>query len=94
MLLQASGTVEDHVAESQAAEYTLRSIAAVVIGGGSLNGGRGSILGTISGACIMGVIQHGSVLIGVADRYQDILIGLIIIAAVTLDQFRVRLQSS
>ena len=72
----------------------LKVIAAVVIGGGSLNGGRGSILGTISGACIMGVIQHGSVLIGVADRYQDILIGLIIIAAVTLDQFRVRLQSS
>ncbi len=72
----------------------LKVIAAVVIGGGSLNGGRGSILGTISGACIMGVIQHGSVLIGVADRYQDILIGLIIIAAVTLDQFRIRLQSS
>ncbi|HCC99854.1 MAG TPA: ABC transporter permease [Planctomycetaceae bacterium] len=69
----------------------LKVIAAVVIGGGSLNGGRGSILGTLSGACIITVIQHGCVLIGVPDHYQDILIGLIIIAAVTIDQLRTRI---
>ena len=74
--------------------YELRVIAAVVIGGGSLNGGRGSILGTLSGACIITVIQHGCVLIGVPDHFQDILIGLIIIAAVTIDQFRQRLQAN
>ena len=72
----------------------LKVIAAVVIGGGSLNGGRGSILGTLSGACIITVIQHGCVLIGVPDHYQDILIGLIIIAAVTIDQLRIRLQAN
>ena len=72
----------------------LKVIAAVVIGGGSLNGGRGSILGTLSGACIITVIQHGCVLIGVPDHFQDILIGLIIIAAVTIDQFRQRLQAN
>ena len=72
----------------------LKVIAAVVIGGGSLNGGRGSILGTLSGACIITVIQHGCVLIGVPDHYQDILIGLIIIAAVTIDQLRIRLQDN
>ena len=71
----------------------LKVIAAVVIGGGSLSGGRGSVLGTLSGACIITVIQHGCVLIGVPDHYQDILIGLIIIAAVTIDQLRIRLQS-
>ena len=71
----------------------LKVIAAVVIGGGSLSGGRGSILGTLSGACIITVIQHGCVLIGVPDHYQDILIGSIIIAAVTIDQLRIRLQA-
>ncbi len=72
----------------------LKVIAAVVIGGGSLNGGRGSVLGTLAGACIITVIQHGCVLIGVSDHYQDILIGLIIIAAVALDQLRIRLQAN
>jgi ribose/xylose/arabinose/galactoside ABC-type transport system permease subunit len=72
----------------------LKVIAAVVIGGGSLSGGRGSVLGTLSGACIITVIQHGCVLIGVPDHYQDILIGLIIIAAVTIDQLRTRIGTN
>jgi ribose/xylose/arabinose/galactoside ABC-type transport system permease subunit len=68
----------------------LRIIAAVVVGGGSLSGGRGSVLGTLSGAAIMAVIDHGSTLLGIGDMYQDLLIGGIIIAAVALDQFRQR----
>jgi ribose transport system permease protein len=68
----------------------LRIIAAVVVGGGSLSGGRGSVLGTLSGAAIMAVIDHGSTLLGIDDMYQDLLIGAIIIAAVALDQFRQR----
>ena len=71
----------------------LNIIAAVVIGGGSLNGGRGSVLGTLSGAAIMAVIQHGCVLLNVPDSYQEIIIGLIIIAAVTIDQLRQRRMS-
>ncbi len=65
-------------------------IAAVVVGGGSLSGGRGSVLGTLSGAAIMAVINHGCTTLNVGDMYQDILIGAIIIAAVALDQYRQR----
>jgi ribose transport system permease protein len=68
----------------------LKFIAAVVIGGGSLNGGRGSVLGTLAGATIMGVISSGCDQLGVVNATQDIMIGVIIIAAVTLDQFRSR----
>ncbi len=65
-------------------------IAAVVIGGGSLSGGRGSILGTLSGACLMEVIRHGCVVLNVPTAWQQIIIGLIVIVAVTVDQIRQR----
>ncbi len=70
----------------------LKFIAAVVIGGGSLSGGRGSVLGTLAGATIMGVISSGCDQLGVANATQDIMIGVIIIAAVSIDQFRSRKQ--
>ncbi|REK19595.1 MAG: ABC transporter permease [Planctomycetota bacterium] len=65
-------------------------IAAVVIGGGSLNGGRGSILGTLTGALIMQVISSGCTSLRLPNPIQEIIIGGIIIAAVTVDQFRQR----
>jgi ribose/xylose/arabinose/galactoside ABC-type transport system permease subunit len=65
-------------------------IAAVVIGGGSLNGGRGSILGTLTGALIMQVISSGCTALKYSNPVQEIIIGIIIVAAVTLDQFRQR----
>ena len=68
----------------------LEIIAAVVIGGGSLNGGRGSILGTLSGACIMAAILHGCVTLDIKTAYQKVILGIIIVAAVTLDQIRQR----
>jgi len=68
----------------------LRVIAAVVIGGGSLNGGQGSVLGTLTGAAIMGVIASGCTLLGLSNPLQDILLGVIIVAAVMLDQLRTR----
>ncbi len=71
----------------------LKYIAAVVIGGGSLSGGRGSVLGTLAGAAIMGVIASGCAQLEIQNSTQDIMIGVIIIAAVTLDQFRVRRQA-
>ena len=70
--------------------FELRVIAAVVIGGGSLSGGHGSVLGTLTGALIMGVIYSGCTQLGVRNLTTDILIGAIIIAAVTLDQIRQR----
>jgi len=68
----------------------LEIIAAVVIGGGSLHGGRGSVLGTISGACIMSTILYGCVTLDVPTSYQKVIVGVIIIVAVTLDQIRQR----
>ncbi len=75
---------------TQGAGKELEIIAAVVIGGGSLNGGRGSVLGTISGACIMAVILHGCVSLEIEDAYQKLIVGIIIIAAVSFDQIRQR----
>jgi ribose/xylose/arabinose/galactoside ABC-type transport system permease subunit len=69
----------------------LQVIAAVVIGGGSLSGGEGTVLGTLIGCLIMSVLNNGCVHAGIPNASQDIIIGAIIVAAVTLDRFR-RLQ--
>lgn len=71
----------------------LRIIAAVVIGGGSLSGGRGTVLGTLTGAAIMAVIASGCTQLGLNNPVQDVILGVIIIAAVTLDQIRQRRMS-
>ena len=71
----------------------LRVIAAVVIGGASLNGGRGSVLGTLLGAVIMSVIANGCTMLGLQNPVQDMILGVIIVAAVTLDQFRQKSSS-
>lgn len=72
----------------------LRIIAAVVIGGASLSGGRGSIIGTLCGAAIMSVIKQGCTALDLGNQLEDILLGTIIIAAVAVDQWRVRSQSA
>ena len=66
----------------------LKVIAAVVIGGGSLSGGRGTVIGTLTGALIMSVITSGCTQLGLKNPVQDMILGIIIVAAVTLDQFR------
>ncbi len=66
----------------------LEIIAAVVLGGGSLSGGRGSILGTIVGALIITVIRNGCTLLSIPNTYTHIIIGGIIITAVIVDQLR------
>ncbi len=65
-------------------------IAAVVIGGGSLSGGEGSVLGSLVGALIIAVLRNGCNLIGIPNYVQGVVIGLIIIAAVGLDRLRHR----
>jgi ribose transport system permease protein/inositol transport system permease protein len=62
-------------------------IAAVVIGGTSLFGGIGSIFGTVVGALLIGVLRNGLVLMNVSSFVQQIVIGLILIAAVAFDQY-------
>jgi ribose transport system permease protein len=71
----------------------LKVIAAVVIGGASLNGGRGTVLGTLTGALLMQTILSGSTQLGLSNPVQDIILGVIIVAAVTLDQFRQRRET-
>ncbi len=65
-------------------------IAAVVIGGGSLSGGEGSVLGTMVGALIMTVIASGCTQMGMPNWVQEIITGAIIVIAVTLDRLRHR----
>ena len=65
-------------------------IAAVVIGGASLNGGTGSIWGSIIGALIMAVLRSGSSQMNWPNYIQEIIIGTVIILAVGLDKFRQR----
>jgi ribose transport system permease protein len=68
----------------------LQSIAAVVIGGTNLFGGEGSVWGTIIGILIIGVLSNGLNILGVADFWQRVVNGLIIVAVVALDQWRRR----
>ena len=68
----------------------LSVIAAVVIGGGSLSGGRGSVIGTLTGAAIMAVITSGCTQLGLKNPVQDMILGAIIVAAVAVDQIRQR----
>jgi ribose transport system permease protein len=70
--------------------YELDAIAAVVIGGTSLAGGRGSVLGTIIGALIMSVLLNGLRIMSVAQEWQTVVTGAIIIAAVYADMLRRR----
>ncbi len=65
-------------------------IAAVVIGGGSLNGGEGSILGSMIGVFIMSFLRNGCTMMGWPNYIQEIIIGIIIVVAVALDQIRHR----
>ncbi len=67
-------------------------IAAVVIGGGSLSGGEGSMVGSIVGALIMAVLRNGCNMLGVPNYVQEIIIGAIIVGAVLVDQQKHRLS--
>ena len=71
----------------------LNSITAVVIGGTSLFGGRGSIVGTLVGALIVGVFRNGLALSGLEVLWQEFTVGVLIIVAVTLDQWIRRVAS-
>ncbi|MAT95900.1 MAG: sugar ABC transporter permease [Anaerolineaceae bacterium] len=72
--------------------FELNAIAAVVLGGTSLSGGRGSIGGTIIGAFVIGVLGDGLIGLGVSSFWQQVIKGAVIILAVIIDQAQVRLQ--
>lgn len=68
--------------------YELQAIAAVVIGGTSLSGGKGTIEGTVIGALIMSVLTNGLRILSVPQEWQDVIVGLVIIMAVYADIMR------
>jgi ribose transport system permease protein len=74
--------------------YELSVIAAVVIGGGSLAGGEGTVTGTVAGALLVGLISNGSNLLGVSPFWQQVLIGAVIVAAVAVDELRKRRRTA
>ena len=73
--------------------YELTAITAAIIGGTNLFGGRASILGTMIGALIMGVLQNGLNLLAVQSYYQQMAIGAVLILAVFIDQYQLRKES-
>jgi ribose/xylose/arabinose/galactoside ABC-type transport system permease subunit len=66
--------------------YELNVIAAAVVGGASLSGGKGSALGALLGALIIQMITTGIIILGIDQNYSDIIIGSVVIVAVVLDQ--------
>jgi len=70
--------------------YELDSIAAVVIGGTSLSGGRGSVMGTVLGCLIIGVLNNGLALLSVSPFWQQVVKGLVILVAVAIDKAKDR----
>lgn len=70
--------------------YELTAIGAVIIGGASMNGGEGSVIGTLLGATLLGLINNGLIQLGVSSYWQQVFSGSIIILAVALDTWRRR----
>jgi len=80
-------TARTGVGDPQAGQNSnLESITAVVLGGTSLFGGRGNIMGTLVGALIVGVFRNGLQLMGVESIYQVLITGILVIVAVSIDQ--------
>jgi ribose transport system permease protein len=68
--------------------YELNAIAAVIIGGTSFSGGKGSMTGTFLGACLIGILNNGLILRGVSPFIRQMIVGLVLIVAVIIDRYR------
>jgi erythritol transport system permease protein len=89
-LIIASQLVAAHPATGES--FELNAIAAVVLGGTSLAGGRGSMGGTLIGAFVIGVLGDGLVMMGVSQFWQQVIKGAVIVLAVIIDQVQARMQ--
>jgi ribose/xylose/arabinose/galactoside ABC-type transport system permease subunit len=90
-LIIASQLVAAHPATGT--DFELNAIAAVVLGGTSLAGGRGGIGGTLIGAFVIGILGDGLVMLGVSSFWQMVIKGLVIVVAVIIDQVQARMQA-
>jgi len=91
-LIVASELVASHPASGTS--FELNAIAAAVLGGTSMSGGRGTIGGTIVGAFVIGVLGDGMVMLGVSDFWQTVIKGVVIVLAVAIDQIQARMQAT
>jgi erythritol transport system permease protein len=73
--------------------FELNAIAAAVLGGTSMSGGRGRIFGTIIGAFVIGILGDGLIMMGVSSFWQTVIKGVVIVLAVVIDQAQSRLQA-
>ena len=89
-LIISSELMSSHPATGNS--FELNAIAAAVLGGTSMSGGRGTIGGTIIGAFVIGILSDGLVMMGVSSFWQMVIKGLVIIIAVVVDQAQRRLQ--
>ena len=89
-LIVSSELMASHPATGES--FELNAIAAAVLGGTSMSGGRGTISGTIIGAFVIGILSDGLVMMGVSEFWQMVIKGLVIIIAVVVDQAQRRLQ--
>ncbi len=89
-LIVTSQLVAAHPASGET--YEMNGIAAAVLGGTSLMGGRGTISGTIIGAFVIGILADGLVMVGVSDFWQMVIKGIVIIVAVAIDQLQVNVS--
>ena len=89
-LIISSELMASHPATGES--FELNAIAAAVLGGTSMSGGRGTIGGTIVGAFVIGILSDGLVMMGVSSFWQMVIKGLVIIVAVVIDQAQRRLQ--
>ncbi|SMC49223.1 ABC transporter permease [Rhizobium sp. RU36D] len=90
-LIIASQLQASHPATGET--FELNAIAAAVLGGTSMSGGRGRIGGTIIGAFVIGILADGLIMMGVSSFWQTVIKGLVIIAAVVVDQVQQKLQA-
>ena len=90
-LIIASQLQASHPATGET--FELNAIAAAVLGGTSMSGGRGRIGGTIVGAFVIGILADGLIMMGVSSFWQTVIKGLVIIAAVVVDQVQQKLQA-
>ncbi len=89
-LIIASELMASHPATGET--FELNAIAAAVLGGTSMSGGRGTVGGTVIGAFVIGILGDGLVMMGVSSFWQTVIKGLVIIAAVVVDQAQRKLQ--
>ncbi len=90
-LIISSQLVASHPATGES--YEMNAIAAAVLGGTSLSGGVGTIGGTIVGAFVIGILNDGLVMLGVSEFWQNVIKGLVIIAAVVFDQMQKKMNA-